>query len=218
MYWNILRGHSLLRTAAEEEEHRFRAAQATSVPATSFAEAVNRILNICLQRCQRATDISITFVQAGQLQLPLHYSADDGTLLIHERWLDVEMAAEWLGLPEELTEADKVYHTVEKLFTMSLEQLPDTEVVDQDQPKTAKWRMEREIRFMKQDLLNHFRTRIAVSDKVGTANTLGITWIDASHAKNISVLIQCHRMATCSGLRERLMRGDGNATPRYRHP
>lgn len=218
-YWLILHRHGLLRTASKEEEKRFRASQSISVPGTSFAALVRRILKTCMRHCQKTTNISITFVQAGQLQLPLHYSPDDGILLIHDRWLDATKATDSLGLPDTLAENDQVYHTVERLFADALAQLPETDFLEEGLRKTAKWRRDQEICIMTQNLLNYFRTRIEVWEDPRLPRALRVRWsFDACWAATELILVQCHRMSVCSRLRQKILDGDeiGGMNPRWK--
>ncbi|KAH8174636.1 hypothetical protein LIA77_06055 [Sarocladium implicatum] len=208
-YWTILYGHGLLRTAAEKEKDRFVASQTASIPATSFAASISRLLKNCIRLCQKTADISLTFVQAGQLQLPLHYSPENGTLLVHERWLDAATAVDYLGLPESLTEADQVFHAVEKLFTDALAQLPDEVFLGEGHGRTANWRRNQEVCLARQHLLSHFRTKISVSASGSPAESLRIQWkFDTCWDADAPVIVQCHRMSECSHLRQKLLDND----------
>jgi hypothetical protein len=78
----------------------------------------------------------------------------------------------------------------------------------------VKWRRDREICLMRQNLLNHFRTRISVSEEAGIPKALRVTWsFDACWAAGALILVQCHRIPVCSRLRQRLLDGYGCVIP-----
>ncbi|KAK0738005.1 hypothetical protein B0T18DRAFT_492092 [Schizothecium vesticola] len=211
-YWTILRRHNLLRTAEEEEQHRFTAAPLiTNIDAGStFATSVRYLLRACGYACPKSKGVAFHFVQAGQLHLQLFYSETEELFRVHDRWLSVRSAVDELGLPDSLPEADVVFHTVKRLFSDALEQLPlDVfHVVDANDARTTEWRGKLEISLSEQRLLSYLRlvgssVRV-IPDFVGLIVAWG-WWPDAQSSLGAVVEIQCHKASRCAHLRSKLL-------------
>lgn len=124
LYWAILRGYGLVRTAEEEEQRRFTAALPTAVPRTTFATGMKSFLSYCFQTCPQTKGMSISFVNAGTLRLDVFFSQEKRLFQIHDRWLTDKGAIRELGLSHDIPEEYILYHTVRKLFADALEQVP----------------------------------------------------------------------------------------------
>ncbi|KAM7185075.1 hypothetical protein V8F20_011940 [Naviculisporaceae sp. PSN 640] len=198
--WTILRRHNLLRTADEEEQHRFTAAPLIAdVDAEStFATSVGHLLSACGYACPKTKGMAFRFVQAGQLHLDLFYSEAEKTFRVHDRWLSARGAVNELGLPENLPEADIVFHTVKRLFSDGLEQLPmdafsAAEVNDE---RTTEWRRRLEISLSEQRLLSYLRL-------FGPNIDVGL---------NLGGLL-CHKVSRCGHLRSKLLTAEDECLP-----
>jgi hypothetical protein len=215
-YWAILRRHNLIRTAEEEEHRRFTAAPpvAAAELESAFATSVRRLLCACVRACPKTDGIAVNFVQAGQLHLQLFYSEEER---LHERWLSLPGAIEELGLPEDLVEADVVFHAVKRLFADALEQLPREEFVEEDDPRTAEWRRKLEVSLAEQRLLNFLgmgdlRVDITIPDSERPG--LLLKWdVDPRQDRKTMVEIQCHRASRCSHIRDSLLTAEDGPSP-----
>lgn len=207
-YWRILRGYKLARTAEEEEQRRFLAAEAAPVPQTTFAKSVNRLLRACMRACHQTDGMAVQFVKAGQLHLQL-FCAEAGNLLkIHERWLTRDGATEELGLTRDLLDSDIAYHTVKRLFGEALEQVP-SEKFEADEARPASWHRKLEMSWAEQRLLNYLRIE-KVTVTVGYSRSLSVQWAGGSGwACDTPVEIQIHRASSCFHLRDLLVAADG---------
>ena len=215
MYWTILRRHNLIRTAEEEEQQRFMAAPLiTDTDAGStFATSVRHLLRACGYACPKTKGMAFHFVQAGQLDLQLFYSEEQ--FRVHDRWLSTHSAVHELGLPDNLPEADVVFHAVKRLFSDALEQLPvDVFVVEGNDVRTTGWRRKLEISLSEQRLLSYLRlvgSSVRVTpDPVGLLVARG-WWPDARCGLDTVVEIQCHKASRCARLRSRLLTAEDGA-------
>jgi hypothetical protein len=210
MCWTILRRHNLLRTAEEEEQQRFMAAPLStdSLPVSTFAVSVRHLLRACGYACPKTKAMAFHFVRAGQLHLQLFYSEAEKLFRVHDRWLSARSAVDELGLPYDLPEADVVFHTVKRLFSDALEQLPVDvfHVAEANDARTAEWRRRLEISLSEQRLLGYLRlfgSSSAVLDSVGLLVAWG-WWPDAGCGSHTVVEIQCHRASRCAHLLRKL--------------
>ncbi|KAL2132429.1 hypothetical protein VTI74DRAFT_3798 [Chaetomium olivicolor] len=205
-YWTILRQRNLVHTAEEEEYRRFTAAPPVTAAEldSAFAMLVRRLFSACVRACPKTNGIAVNFVKAGQLHLQLFYSEAERLLRVHDRWLSARGAIEELGLPDDLVEADIVFHTVKTLFADALEQLP-REVFVEDNSKTAEWRKKLEVSRAEQRLLNYWRMGDLIVDTVPGPG-LHLRWdVDPRQSFDTSVEIQCHRASQCSHLWDSLL-------------
>ncbi|KAM7187192.1 hypothetical protein V8F33_011371 [Rhypophila sp. PSN 637] len=213
--WTILRRHSLLRTAEEEEQHRFTAAPliANVDAGSTFATSVRHLLSACGYACPKTKGMAFRFVQAGQLHLDLFYSEAEKTFRVHDRWLSARGAVNELGLPENLPEADIVFHTVKRLFSDGLEQLPVDafRAVEVNDARTTEWRRRLEISLSEQRLLSYLRLFGPSLDVVLDSGGLLVAWgwwPDARCDLDTVVKIQCHKASRCGHLRSKLLTAD----------
>ena len=214
MYWTLLRKQNLVRTAEDEEQRRFTAAPPTDVPQTTFAASVYRLIRACVRACPQTNGMAITFVKAGTLHLHLFFSEAERLFRIHERWLTPDGALTELGLPEDLTEADMIFHAVKRLFAEALEQLPRSAFLEEGDGREAEWRRKLEISLAEQRLLNYFRTWGEVNtDLFRTVPTWMVKWNAAAQMNRQNVEVQCHRASRCSYLRDSLLIADDGKPP-----
>jgi len=150
------------------------------------------------------------FVQAGQLHLQLFYSETEELFRVHDRWLSARSAVDELGLLDSLSEADAVFHTVKRLFSDALEQLPADvfHVVDANDARTTDWRRKLEISLSEQRLLSYLRlfgsSVSVILDSAGLLVAWG-WWPDAQCTLGTVVEIQCHKASRCAHLRSKLL-------------
>ncbi len=152
----------------------------------------------CLSACPKTNDLDFGFVQARQLHLQLFYSESERLFRVHERWLSVRGAIEELGLPDDLTEADTIFHTVKSLFADALCQLPrDVFVEAEDNSRTPEWRRRMEVIRAEQRLLNYLRMGDLTVD--GIPGGLRVRWtLDYQQTVNSAVEVQCHLASHCN--------------------
>jgi len=178
---------------------------------------VRRLLRACGHACPKTKGMAFRFVEAGQLHLQLFYSETEGLFRVHGRWLSARSAVYELGLPDHVSEADAIFHTVKRLFSEALKRLP-ADVFDAIEPqdaRTAEWRRRLEIRLSEQRLLGYLRlvgssVRV-VPDAVGLLVTLG-WWPDSARDVDAAAVeIQCHRASRCAHLRSELLTAEDGA-------
>lgn len=86
--WNLLRSHSPIRTAEEEQRELFKHANAYTVPESAFARTIDRALRACLALLKTTDHIKVEYVQGLTGNADVFYDKEQGTLKIHHRWLD----------------------------------------------------------------------------------------------------------------------------------
>ncbi len=206
-----------MRTAEEEERRRFRDAPWVEIADLGYpyATSVHRLLRACMQVCSKTTDIGVVFVQADQICLQIDYSEDEQVFRVHAGWLSTRRATEELGLTNDLTEADVIFHTVKGLFSDILAQL--TIRGQMDRSSTAEQPGRAEVSNIEQGLLAYLRMADLHVDAVSGSPGLRIRWkVDPNQSPRTVIEIQCHRVASCSHLRAKLLTADdGEFLSRY---
>ena len=171
---------------------------------------MRHLLRACGYACPKTKDMDFHFVQAGQLHLELFYSEIEELFRVHDRWLSARSAVDESGLPDNLPEADVVFHTVKRLFSDALEQLPVDvfHVVDTNNARTPEWRRKMEISLAEQRLLSYSRlvgsSVRMIPDSAGLLVTCG-WWPDTRCGSDTVVEIQCHKASRCAHLRSKLL-------------
>lgn len=209
-YWEILRAYDLVRTAEEEEKRRFSAAATIEdLPGTTFAASVHRLLRACLRSFPQTTEIPIEFVRAGKLHLQLFFSEDD-EVRVHDRWLARETAITELGLDGHLPEADVVFHTVKRLTSETLGQLPlssPTQASEEGQ-RSPEWFRMLAISRLEQRLLDHLRMSTARAVACPKGPMLQLTLPNLPSTPSHGIEVQCHLASLCCHLREAMITTD----------
>ncbi len=165
-----------------------------------------------MRSCPKTDGLAIDFVQAGQLHLQLFYSEEERLVRVHERWLSVDGAIEELGLPDDLIQADVVFHAVKRLFADALEQLPREAFVE-DNVRTAEWRRKLEVSCAEQRLLNYLRMGSLSVDAALERPGLRLRWaFDSRQSQDAVVEIQCHSASRCSHLRDSVLTAEDGAS------
>ncbi|KAK7696965.1 hypothetical protein SLS64_014021 [Diaporthe eres] len=160
--WDILVQYGLVHTAKEEGQKRYEAARAVSVPKTSFAISVNRLLRACLRACPQTSTMKVEFVDAGQIHLDLHVSMTEPLIRLHKRWLSMDAAVTELGLVGDMTESETVAYTVKRLFADVLEHLPREVFLQQDNARLPDSHMKRESHRAEQRLVKYQRMKLRI--------------------------------------------------------
>jgi hypothetical protein len=205
-YWAILRRHSLAHTAEEEELRRFMAAPDITVGDSPFARSVRRLLRACLRACPQTNEMTIRFVQAGQLHLQVFFFEDAQVLRVHERWPTAHGAVDELGLPGDLVDADIAFHIVKRLFADALEQLPLHMFLEPDSSRIAEWRRKSEISLAEQRLLGYRRIGDLNIEVIPGCPDLRLNWAMAPDSPNDMVVeIQYHKASRCCYLQDSLL-------------
>lgn len=165
-----------------------------------------------MRACPKTNGVAISFVQAGQLHLHIFYSEAERLFRIHERWLSVDGAIRELGLPDDLVEADIIFHTVKRLFADALEQLPREAFLEEDNARTAEWRRKLEISRAEQRLLNYLRMGNLSIEVITERPEFCVRWaVDSRWNLDAGVEIQCHRASQCSYLRDSVLIAEDGA-------
>lgn len=183
------------------------AAAPVAAPETTFAAAVCHLLRACARACPQADGLNFSFVRAGQLHLQLFFSEAERLFRIHERCLSVDGAVAELGLPDDLVEADVIFHTVKRLFADAVEQLPRGAFMTDD-TRTAEWRRKLEISLAEQRLLNYLRMADLSFRMFTSAGRVDFRekWPAFSRwIPDAEIEVQCHLASRCSHLRDSLL-------------
>ncbi|KAI9147985.1 hypothetical protein HJFPF1_11806 [Paramyrothecium foliicola] len=201
-YWKIMRQKPLLRTAVEEEQLRFQNAIPRPLPNTTFASAVSRLLRACLSACQQTQETTIEFIQAGELCLDLHFNQETRVLRIHERWLSCQWASGTIGLPDGTMEGDIVFHSVKKLFSEAIQQLPLSSFLSTGSVVEGEQQRNLEESRADQRLLEYLCFDKVANINVSNSLSLTVEWSSGNRStSDVKYQIQCHKAFYCSGLR-----------------
>ena len=170
--------------------------------------SVCRLLKNCMQSCRRTAGVTLRFVQAGSLHLPLYFLQTRNELLIHDRWLNVYSVMEELGLSEAAFEHDTVFHAVERLFTSAMDQLPSEALLEGEDSRTIEWKKSRDILIARQNLLTYFRMASLDVGINAAGREIRLTWpFDSRWSADACVSVQCHQNSRCAQLREDILAG-----------
>ncbi|KAK5994360.1 hypothetical protein PT974_04834 [Cladobotryum mycophilum] len=202
-YWNILANHGLVITVKKEQERRFFHAEVVAVPDNSFAQGMFRLLQACLNICQQKYTFAIQFVQAGQLPIHVCYIGRGRVLRIHAGWLGREQSAEGISLSSDFSEAEVLVLTTQRLFAEVLDEIPSYLFRPSDKHSDI-WHKRRVESLVEQRLLRYIQMQPRFSLEASTTGSAVVCW----DQKSSSCLIQIHREATCSGLRQKISAKD----------
>lgn len=206
--WDILVKYSLVRTAEEEGKQRYEDSRALTVPRTSFAMSVNRLLRACLRACPQTSTMKVEFVDAGQTHLDLYVSKTEPLIRIHKRWLSMAAAIVELGLVGDTMETETVAHTVKRLFSDVLEHLPREVFLQQDNSRLPDSHMKREAHRAEQRLAKYQRMEVRIVETRHEGHTkLGLRWAVNARRQddNAKIEVQCHQVSRCAHLRDNLL-------------
>jgi len=203
--WRILRNHGFVRTADEEEQRRFLAAEVVPVPETDFGKCVHRLLRACMNTCPQLQHMTFEFVNAGTLQLYSYYHEPEALLKLHDRWLDVESAVNDLGLPEGQESRNVAFYAAKELFAEALERVPDGGFKKDERP--ARWHQRREKILAEERVSQYMRMTSALEFRPPSfdISQLLVSWRDC----DVRVNLQLHELPRCALLRQRLTTGEG---------
>lgn len=206
-YWAIFKWHGLLRTAEEEEQDRFEAAPFVSTITSSFGKSVDHLLRACLRGCPQTYGKELDFVRAGPLDLELLYLRTSQRLLVHERWLSLDLAVAQLGFSDNVSEQDIVFHSVRTLFADALGQFPLTSFSNLgDKARTPEWHRRSALNRAEQRLVDYLRMGELVITPVPYIKGLHVKWqLDSQRSQALRVQIQCHSASFCSDKRKTML-------------
>ncbi|KAI9878014.1 MAG: hypothetical protein M1830_002172 [Pleopsidium flavum] len=88
--WKILTRFKLVRTPQEERLHLFTKSAPSVCQTSSFSENVQRALRAALALNERTSDVTVLFVEGGQVGMDLLYESEKKTVKVHEKWLNFE--------------------------------------------------------------------------------------------------------------------------------
>lgn len=216
--------------AQEEEKRRFLATEYAEFPGP-FAQDMYRLLRTILRDCPQTEFLSPYFVKANQLSLHVVYVQEKDEIRVHGKWLDRDFTLEELGLSEDLDDVDVQFHSLKRLFSDILDQIPndksepdeddiETEItgaeVSPAEHRTSAWQRRQQLSLAEQKLLGYFQVKrnlvLVSGDK---SNQLLVDWnsctIDISRNDYVSTqnTVHLHREATCWYLKDALTYADG---------
>lgn len=206
-YWKILNSRSFLRTAEEEEEWRFQAAQGVDASRQgAFAKALHRFLLSAFASCPQTAGMSVQFVAAGSLHLDVLVVSIKNTIKVHSKFLQQQTAFADCGMTGKEVPFDNALSILAKqLFSSALYQL------------TLPW-SQSSVPQAEEHVRNHTRAKILCDQKIletarfqqdlefyvtrsETSDSLMIKWNPKSAwASHSTISIQAHLSSTCSHL------------------
>lgn len=207
--WGLLALHGLVNTIEQEAQRRYIDAQTVTVPDTSFATSVNRLVRACLRACPQTTSMKVNFVNVSQIHLDIyvqHAPETEQLVKFHKRWLFMDAAIAELGIGD-VSEAEAVVYTVSTLFSDVLNRVPREVFLQQDSSRLPESHMKLECRRAQQRLVKYQQVEIRIVNKEdGGSPGLRLEWaVNAPRQDDESMIeIYLHRVSTCSDLREKL--------------
>lgn len=195
----MLHEYNLIHSAEEEERERFKLADPIQTLSSDFSIRINTLLQAAVRACPLTNGTAIQFVEAGTLGLQTLYAHTERLLMIHGRFVSFEGAVEELGLPGGVKTSDVVFHTVNKLFTDALEQLPRYLFESEPSNKSTEWHVRLHMRLAEQRLLNFFRLD-AIQILTSSENSLMIAkWSETmAWPPDTTLEIQYHDLSRCA--------------------
>lgn len=150
----------------------------------------------------------------------MSFSDDNSAFRIHDRWLSIEGAIAELRLRGTLAEARILYHTVKRLFSDALDQLPlELFVADSEEQLANTVPESRKIlaaSLAEERLLDFLRIDNPTVEPVAGQPALRVTWpVDPQWDAGTEAEIQCHRASTCHYLRDHLQIADQGLWPHH---
>lgn len=188
------------------------AAESVSVPQTSFAQGIRRLIRACLHGCHYTEGMQVQFVKAGQLSLHTFYLETEQQFRIHEKWLNKDAAIQELGLLEDLAETDVLFHSVKRLFSDALYEVP-TDKFETDEDHPSDWHRTRELSRVEQRLLDYIRIKENMSLVTFFDNPNELLVRETRGVADSQMAIQLHRVTRCSHLADLLIAEDGKSYP-----
>ncbi|EXJ87166.1 hypothetical protein A1O3_04125 [Capronia epimyces CBS 606.96] len=203
-FWKLLAKHALVRSPYKERAHRFSASTPIPVPGDIFAVNVARGLQGSFQLNPKLQNIRIEFVQAGETEIDLMYTANENRLRIHEKWLDFERVhatseCEYYQLTHDHSVERPVFicdHVVLDLLEIALEEIRGPLGMSQGECVALRSKADKRVRQMPR-LVN-----ISASD---AGDELCVSWVDSENTvlsemfnADIMYQVELHSMTTCS--------------------
>lgn len=118
--WAILRKFPALncRNLQEERRPRSKTSPIFHVPEVPFARHVSCVLSQALKLHSATNQISVSYVDAGDLPLGCWYTADESLLQVHARYLDISQAHKYHACPRwNVMKKNKLPDDVKDVFT-----------------------------------------------------------------------------------------------------
>lgn len=125
--WDMLSSFRLCRTPVQELLHRFDSAEEVSLPETTFALHVNRMLSCLLLSYEDTKDMDFVFVDGRQLDQDASFSGTKWKM--HSKWLTYEGTHGRIFCEERDSEDENPYlcdHVVLQLWDIMMSQLAAT--------------------------------------------------------------------------------------------
>lgn len=216
--WNILTRFDLVRTPQEEIKHLFTTSATSACQTSLFSENVQRALRAALALSERTSDVTVLFVEGGQVGIDLLYEPEKKTVKVHEKWLNFEeihktatchvsRLATTQSVASEVLFCD---HIIEEIYGMVLSEIVEGLGLRQNESIV----LERSLRNEVRDKLQQMPRGICVtSTQLG--GELEVCWWDSESAlvskffPDTKIHIVLHRENTCSGERSNLLHQQG---------
>ncbi|OTB20547.1 hypothetical protein K445DRAFT_87688 [Daldinia sp. EC12] len=210
-YWTILRSCGF-RTAGEEENRRFLAAEPVRILETDFAYAVSRFAQASLDSCPYLADSKVEFVKAGSVGLDSFYSPQQGLFKVHEKWLTAEGARDELGISADIHQSSLVFNTATRLLSDAVAQVPVHKFYDGIH--SPHWYQKRAISQGSQRILECLQIQQDLQymvERGERSDMLMVRWNPSTGwLPDTSVDVHFHLESTCSYMKHCYMSGNVN--------
>ncbi|POS73773.1 hypothetical protein DHEL01_v207826 [Diaporthe helianthi] len=206
--WGILFHHGLVYSCDKGAQRYYKKAWTVPVPGTTFATSVNRLLQACIRTCPQTSEMTLEFVDPGQVHLDVYIIKAKAEARVHMRWLFLDAVKAVLGLVGGVAEADVAAHAVKSLFSDLLEQVPREIFLQQGCLTLPEYNMKQERHRAEQRLANHRMMEVRIIDqKYESGSGLSVEWaVNSRQPEDDSIIeVQCHRTSTCSHLQDHVL-------------
>ncbi|OTB06912.1 hypothetical protein M426DRAFT_257953 [Hypoxylon sp. CI-4A] len=208
-YWRILKGEGL-RTAGEEEQKQFLAAQSVPPSEDSFSKGIFRLIQAGLRSCNQTKSMAVQFVEAGGLQLDSFYAQSQNLFKVHEKWLTIEGVSDRLGTFGTIPMASILYTASRQLLEYAMLQVPLNRFVASN-GHPPRWSQQRAIRKSSQRILEYIQIHenlVYEIERHQNYDTHAVKWnINTGWVHQSLVRIQFHRESSCSHIKNLLLTG-----------
>ncbi|CAM1511039.1 Fc.00g085520.m01.CDS01 [Cosmosporella sp. VM-42] len=210
----MLKHREFIQTTEEEQQHRFLAAEVVTIPTNTFAQDLDQLVRASFHTCPQTDGTTLQFVKGSQSSLHTFYLQDESLFKIHKKWLNRAEAVQELGLPEDLSDTDILFHTVKRLFSDALDQVPNDRFSGDDS-RTRASSKKRELTRAEQRILDYARVKKFARDGKGglekDAHVRKHFFDDVGYEDSgghSTLTVQIHGKVSCGHLRKLLTAKD----------
>ncbi|KAI0383054.1 hypothetical protein F5Y04DRAFT_279296 [Hypomontagnella monticulosa] len=209
-YWNIVRATGF-RTAKEEEQKQFLAADTVTIPEDEFSQSVHRLIRAGLESCRLTRGVNVIFVNAGRLELDSFYSEPQRLFKIHQKWLTIKGAKEELGFTSKILMSSLMLNVAKRLLADAITQLSSRHF-PHDQPRPRQWYRKQAITEGDQRILENAQIKQDfeyIVKRHKEFDLLKVKWnTNTGLTSESQIAFQFHRESTCAHFKDILITRD----------